>query len=74
MQHNVALRWRDAMYSHFNDGLDYGGVKTLGIKKEKIVSLFLNPRTRQPCAPKKLNFSMRWCTHVVMQDNFWDHW
>ena len=57
------------MFEYYSTGLDRNQVRDLGISKKQLMSIFINPRSRQQPPMNKKCISIDWCVHPQISEN-----
>jgi hypothetical protein len=62
------------MFEFYRNGLDINQVIDLGISKQELMSLFIDPLTRKQPLVNKKHICMDWCIHPQFLEKWIDRW
>lgn len=68
------FEYREIMFEYYNAGFDGKKVGYLGISKQEIMSIFINPRSQQQPPMTKKCICIDWCIHPKINKNWMDRW
>jgi hypothetical protein len=71
---NSISGYRARMFEFYKTELDRNQVRDLGISKQSLMSLSIDPRTRQQTLVNKKHICIDWCIHPQFNDNLMDRW
>jgi hypothetical protein len=66
--------YRERMFEYYNTGLDRKQVGDLGISKQQLMSIFIDPRSQQQPPMTKKHICIDWCIHPQISENWMDRW
>jgi hypothetical protein len=66
--------YRARMFEFYRTGLDRNQVRDLGISKQDLMSLFIDPRSGQQPPVTKKHICIDWCIHPQILQNWMDRW
>jgi hypothetical protein len=66
--------YRERMFEYYNTGLDRNQVRDLGISKQQLMSIFIDPRSQQQPPVTKKHICIDWCIHPQISQNWMDRW
>jgi hypothetical protein len=62
------------MFEYYRTGLDRNQIRDLGITKQDMMSLLIDPRTTQQPSITKKHICIDWCIHPQILQNSMDRW
>jgi hypothetical protein len=67
-------KYKSRMFEFYRTRLDRNQVRDLGISKQELMSLFIDPRSGQQPPVTKKHICIDWCIHPQILQNWMDRW